>query len=83
MMNTWQAKTIFGKDPVHLTPSGYEKLAKYCLKKAAGKFVHNIKRTETSSQGPEAPASMWKRARWVEDSEVTVERYRGRGNQHL
>jgi hypothetical protein len=80
-----KTKALWTSDPVHLSPAGYEKLADAVSKALESGLTRPVTQQQKRS-GPVETVSKSKRARWVEDDEVTVSRERksgkerGRGN---
>jgi hypothetical protein len=73
-----KTKALWTSDPVHLSPAGYEKLATAVCKALESGLTRPVtNQQKRTGQVENVPQS--KRARWVEDDEVTVSRERGGG----
>jgi hypothetical protein len=74
-----QLKTLWTSDPVHLSSAGYEKMARDLYKKSEGEFTRPTSTTSSKREANGPAGAPVKRARWIEEDEVTVSRNSTRG----
>jgi hypothetical protein len=71
-----KVKEYWSSDPVHLSSAGYEKIAEDLSNKAESGLTRPV---EKKREGGVMMGPSCKRARWIEEDDVTVNRSGGRG----